>query len=90
MNLDPVVGLSQSLMVLCQSPDEVRQEVMSIVCALITKLVKLRYGIARERYNIYIYITEKLWALYDYVGSIRLPIISACKSAIVSPYTPAL
>ena len=29
--MDPVVGLSQSLMVLCQSPEEVRQEVTSIV-----------------------------------------------------------
>ena len=29
--MDPAVGLSQSLMALCQSPEEVRQEVMSIV-----------------------------------------------------------
>ena len=36
------------------------------------------------------YITEKLCAFYDYVGSVRLPIISACKSVIVSAYTPVL
>ena len=36
------------------------------------------------------YITEKLCALYDYVDSLHLPIISACKSVIVSSCTPAL
>ena len=54
------------------------------LCALIAKIRNC--GMASPGKD----ITEKSCSLYDYVGSLHLPIISACKSAIVSPYAPAL
>ena len=58
------------------------------LCTLIAKLEIAVWHCPGK--NIIYYITQKLCALYDYVGSLHLPIIGACKSAIVSPYTPAL
>ena len=64
-----------------------------IVCSLRIFIQVLPTGtmlIAKLKIAVWHCLGEKLCAFYDYVGSLHLPIISACKSVIVSPYTPAL